>query len=343
MMSERKKRKLSAMSSSEKIALDVAPGEQENDSVYDFLYHDVRRVGSFLAQFDDAGHLQQVTQSDKVIRGAKRGWKFKLAGGVEQMGNGELSGERTPLEGGSEESERLYDPLWTNARTLLDYLAHRDMIQRELGTAQVGQFVLVQGQIMLLDLAMLKGAWDKGPIQKMIRAGAQAEAQSNQPRPSRAERRANRPSVGSNQQDGLAETDMLLSLLTLLPHSTQARLIGTDVNVWCSLDVESIVGQSSDLTLKHGALIPGDWFMLGVLDAYPYDPDFRNAEGESESELFGRIAETGIGQLVARLAPIVRQVMGRPPSAFGMTPLLIFREIAGRALSQAESSEDKTA
>jgi hypothetical protein len=37
--------------------------EPQNDSVYDFLYQDVRRVGSFLDQFDVAGHLQQIVQS----------------------------------------------------------------------------------------------------------------------------------------------------------------------------------------------------------------------------------------------------------------------------------------
>ena len=30
----------------------AVPGEPESDSVFDFLYYDAPRVGSFLAQFD---------------------------------------------------------------------------------------------------------------------------------------------------------------------------------------------------------------------------------------------------------------------------------------------------
>ena len=102
-----------------------AQDEPESDSVYDFLYHDIRRVGSYLAQFDDAGHLQSVIESRTARQGVRRGWKATL--GIGDLvpglpGGPEASLERGPLEAGSETSERVYEPLWTNARTLLDYL-----------------------------------------------------------------------------------------------------------------------------------------------------------------------------------------------------------------------------
>src|SRR5262245_33318773 len=150
--------------------------EPANDSVYDFLYHDARRVGSFLAQFDDAGHLQQITQSDAVTKGSKRGWRVGLGGGMSPVGNAEASLELGPQQSGSETSERVYDPLWTNARTLLDYLSERDLIERDIHNARIGQFVLASGALTIIDLPMLKGAWDKKTVGQFARAGARQVA-----------------------------------------------------------------------------------------------------------------------------------------------------------------------
>jgi hypothetical protein len=99
------------MSSSENEASDEEPDAPENDSVLDFLYHDVRRVGSFLAQFDVAGHLRQVTQTEGVVRSQSRGFRFAAGGEVPLVGSANLDVSRTPQSGGSEASERIYDPL----------------------------------------------------------------------------------------------------------------------------------------------------------------------------------------------------------------------------------------
>jgi hypothetical protein len=138
------------MSQTESGASEAEQGEPGSDSVYDFLYHDVRRIGSFLAQFDDAGHLQQITQSEGATRGSKRGWKAAAGGSLPGVGSANLSVERGPEKGGFEASERVYDPLWTNARTLLDYLSERDMLRQELARARIGQFVVVSGTLSIL-------------------------------------------------------------------------------------------------------------------------------------------------------------------------------------------------
>lgn len=130
------------MSQTESGASDTEQGGPESDSVYDFLYHDAQRVGSFLAQFDDAGLLQQVTQSEGAYRGSKRGWKAAAGGSIPTVGSVNISAERGPEKGGFETSERVYDPLWTNARTLLDFLDERGMLRRELGDARIRWKVL---------------------------------------------------------------------------------------------------------------------------------------------------------------------------------------------------------
>ncbi len=89
---------------------------------------------------------------------------MELGGGVAELGSAKVVARRSPGEGGGEASERIYDPLWTNARVLLDYLAERDMIQRDIWEARMGQFVLAKGSIVVLDLGMLKNVWVKPTI-----------------------------------------------------------------------------------------------------------------------------------------------------------------------------------
>lgn len=222
-----------------------------------------------------------------------------------------------------EVGERVYDPLWANARALLDYLTQRNMVRNDIASAAIGQFVLVSGQLLLLDLAMLKSAWEKPPIQRLMKAGMNHQLKSSGR--NREQRRAAEKSALSQ---GEAQFEVLVALLSMMPHAVQVRLIGNNVNVWCTLEEGAIAGLSSNLILKHGALLGGSWNMLGVLDASPYDPEFKNDDGEGEAEIFARIAETMVGALAARLGPITRTVMGRPPSAYGVTPLLIFRDVS---------------
>ena len=254
---------MSSTSENENKASGTEQEELEKDSVFDFLYHDVRRVGSFLAQFDDAGYLQSLTRSESVTKGSKRGWKFSLGGGLPgDLGSAETSVERGPGEAGSETSERAYDPLWTNARTLLDYLGERDMIRRDIWGARIGQFVLAKGNLLVLDLAMLKSARERPNIQRAVMAGSSQPVQ-----PNRAGRRRQQ---AQGQARGMpSEAEMVIEMLSIFPHSVQAHLIGENFRAWCSLGEDSLVGLSSDLVLKHGSFVPGEWAVLGILDAFP--------------------------------------------------------------------------
>jgi hypothetical protein len=60
-------------------ASDPEPDGQSTDSVYDFLYHDARRVASLLAQFDPSGHLTGIKQTESAESGS--GMKFGASAG----------------------------------------------------------------------------------------------------------------------------------------------------------------------------------------------------------------------------------------------------------------------
>jgi hypothetical protein len=82
-----------------------------------------------------------------------------------------------------------------------------------------------------------------------------------------------------------------------------------------------MIGSVGDLSLKHGTDIPGQWNMLGILDAMP-----------SPIPAQIMIPYTGIAEHMAptikNFSNMGRTMLGRPPEAFGATTLLIFREVS---------------
>jgi len=304
------------------------PDEHQSVSVYDFLYHDSRRIGSFLAQFDEAGHLQRVTQSESTAKGTRRSWSLAAGGGVADLAQGNLSVERGPAEAGAESLERVYDPLWSNALTLLDYLETQEMINRDISKARIGQFVLAQGNLSILDLTLIKSMWSLPSIKAQIAQGARG---AGSPGGNRAERR--RASKHPSSDESLTNAQLLTEIMSIMPHAVQAFLTGEGNQIWCSLREDSLVVSSSDLFLKHGASVPGSWHALGILDALPDD----DAGADEFGKLTGPTAEQhmaiqlllgGFGAVVEGLGPLVRTLLGRPSRAFGITPLLLFREVS---------------
>ena len=299
---------------------------QKSNSVYDFLYHDARRIASFLAQFETYGVLQQVKATEVAARteSAKHGLTTGLSVAIARAGTAQ------DVTTGSEErdsAERTYDPLWTNARTLLNYLADREMIVRDLSQARIGQFVLVTGNLAAFDLGILKEAWKLPAVKDVVLKGA---GQQNQPAALTGNREARRKArYGQKQSSNSADTEMAFEMLKIMPHTVQATIRREDWTVWSSLREDSLIIPANELLLKHGVGIAGTWNMLGVLDALPHEGEASMQEYVVDQLLAGVSLGAIGGQVVGQLAPGVRLMLGRPGSAFGMTALLIFREVSG--------------
>jgi hypothetical protein len=311
------------MSKSVAKASPKAPAPTVVDSVYDFLYHDARRVGSFLAQLDQNGLLTEIRKGEHAAKNAKRGWNVNVGASTPLTGGGNLGVEVSPKEGGGESIERTYDPFWANARELLDALAANDMIVRDVEGAPLGSMILTSGTLNVVNIGMMKNAWDVDEIKRTVLAGGTVENLESEG--NRAVRRAqqsrNRSRVNSDSPP--TNDELTFAFLKLLPHSLTAMLHGSLSSVWCSLQDQYLVGSSGDIVLKHGYTVPGEWHMLGVLDAKP-DAD---VAGESFAHGFGSFNSI-IGNLAQQLAPLVRVLLGRPADAYGITPLLIFRKVA---------------
>lgn len=295
-------------------------GEAEPDSVFDFLYHDSRRIASFLSQFDANGLLTSLTQGESATKGAKRGKKIGLGGESPLLGGAKVEFELSPGEAGSESLERVYDPFWANARQFLDVLTERGMIQRDIGGASIGQFVLVTGYLSIQDLAMLKDAWKAQSIQRKVKAG-------NGGGQKMANMTATQKATAREQQEN---TEIFLDMLQIMPHSVHARMLTTTEDqaklVWCTLIQDFLVIPASDIALTYGEVMSGEWSMIGILSARPeyLTPDLMQQFDEDDLGLTHSI----IGQVSKLLAPIVRVTLGRPAAAHAITPLLIFREVS---------------
>ena len=320
------------MSKTESAVSEQARDEQRSDSVYDFIYHDVRRVGSFLSQFDDAGILQQVTQSEGATRGSKRGWKATAGGNVSLVGSANIGLERSPEKGGYEASDRVYDPLWANALTLLDFLTERDLLVHGVGSARIGQFVLATGSLTILDLKILKEFLESPAIRDAIFRDSQITdlPPNREFRSGRKAANASRPIP--EKSDGLKQMEGGLSLIGRLPHVVQARITSIAGEIaWASLSEDGLVISAADILLKHGTVVAGEWNVLGVLDALPDIDHEGNETGAARDSAKASLAtdDNPFGSMLRAIVPIIRPILGRPFGAHGITPLLIFRKISG--------------
>ena len=313
------------MSSKDVTVSDEGQGEAEQDSVFDFLYHDSRRVGSFLSQFDNSGLLTGLTQGETAQKGSRRGWKIGVGGELPLLAGAKIELERQPGESGSETMERSYDPFWTNALAFLDFIAERRLIQPNIEEAALGQFVLARGRLGISDLTMFKDAWALGTIQRALRAGADEQ---ETPTGNRQQRRAqgNRPASNTMPSD----IDIAMELMTVLPHTVHAQITNDSGQAtWAVLRGEYMVTPPTELVLTHGTGLPGEWAMLGILNGRPDigETAFQQQLTEIEQGLPAGLVNSGVGMMMKILSPLIRQTLGRPENSFAVTPLLIFREV----------------
>jgi hypothetical protein len=298
--------------------------EQEDDpssarSVLDFLYHDSRRIGSFLSQFEGDGHLQQLTRTKDAERGKKEASKKD---GKADLGllSGGLEGTKETTVSSAEGYARVFDPYWANARAFLDYLSENNMINRTLLGARIGQFVLVKGYLSVLDLSMMKDAWKLQSIQRKALGGSASQKLVSQM--TAAEKAAHK-----EQKEN---SELTLDMMQLMPHAIHASLITDDEVspslVWGALREEYLATSASDITLAHGARMSGTWTIVGILTALP-EYEVPDLDGEFDADNIGML-NSMVGQISQTLAPIVRFALGRPAAAYAVTPLTIFREVA---------------
>lgn len=299
-----------------------APDEPQTSSVYDFLYHDGRRIASFLAQFDPNGHLKELTQKfgtdESSTSDDTGGWRLgPRAAGVD----GKFSDKNSTAR--RDDTIKVFDPTWSNAREFLNLLAQESLLERDVSQATIGQFVLFKGRLTIDDLQMMINIWGLPTVKKLM-GGAKASL-PEMPKAARSN-----PSLRAIHEAAVAEaksnqlgSQLFMEMIPALPHTVQATVTGNE-QVWCTLNREGLTFEPTDIVLKFGKSIPGEWAVIGILDAVP------DSQPSGEIQNVDYLSGGGVAKLMDAVTPMVRTFLGRPYDAYGITPLLIFREVVGR-------------
>lgn len=122
----------------------------------------------------------------------------------------------------------------------------------------------------------------------------------------------------SNKDTAKGDANETQELITALQNSIQSRLIGEGFTTWSTLHAHGLSLSSDDLVLKHGFSIAGEWKILGILDALP-DPGNINIDHSCLPQF---------QKLLADYSATIRPRFGRDSDSFGLTPLLLFREVS---------------
>jgi len=241
--------------------------------------------------FDDGVHT--ATKKTSSIGNQSTG---KVTGSIPALAKGELGATDTT----NDAIERQFDAVWSTPLNLIRELQAQDFIHRDIASAALGQIILFRGHIQILDYRLLQSIWE--PLM--------AHQRSLLPDHTHAQQK---------EKKTLAETHKhLTKIAENLPHLLQLRAFNDSHQLWGTLDPASMVAAASDLSFKYGPAIPGEWLVLAVLDAKPFDHEqdlhFPNGLGE---------IEMGMLQMAVQL----KTLFGRNSIDFGMTPLAIYRQV----------------
>lgn len=268
----------------------VAPNSPGTNYLFDFLYLDRDRIASYAAQLFDNGVLTNVKQ----VSGSQA-----TSAGKAHAGFGRLAGyESADSDAITQSIERQFDAGWSTPLNVINALDQQGYIHRNLEQAQFGQLVLFSGRIQLVDMMMVKDLWE--PVGRMEVAKMATATKPQQAAKKEAERQMR---------------DMM-DILQRLPHTLQLKMFTDAEQLWATLKPEHMTINPTDFALKHGPMIPGEWKLIGALDARPDQLVLDPARLHTDMEV-------GILHMMIGL----RTVFGRAESDYGITPLAIFRAV----------------
>ena len=286
----------------------MAPGQEKEDSVFDFLYVDAQRIAVFLAQVDENGHLTGLSKTVSTTSNKGGTWNAQIA-------------KRDFSDSEQSSIHKQFDPRWIAP---LNFLAEaQSMMKRDLEAARIGDLVLTSGELSMFDMSLLEKAWKLDFVKKAVVSSMGEQTQSVIRGRSRSERRR----AGKLQESASAQKDAEagLEFMGILPHLIQATIANGDHTVWCILREESLTTPANEIFLKHGVAVSGTWHIVGMIDALP---DYESDEISRYNQI---VAANRLGGMSAAFASHivipVKTALGRPKEAFGITPILIFRQI----------------
>jgi hypothetical protein len=246
--------------------------------LYDFIYIDTKRFSLYFAQLDPHGTLTGIKKT------ASENSVLNASGKVGAfVASGTVSGSSTVVEG----VERQFDPLWTLPITVINRLDELKFIKRSAADARVGELFLAKGRLQILDVRTIKELFPLIADKTSEVVGGQSNVK-------------------------------VVDSLKHFPDTLQMYFFDSDSALWATLNPDNMIIGSDDFILKHGSAVPGEWHILGVLDAF---------EPISARLYWGDLRSSDMVRSVMKASEAIRKEFGRPNNTVAITPLAIFRAI----------------
>lgn len=260
----------------------------------DYAYIDTVRLSHYYAQLSKDGLITQSKHSSKST--GKRSDNVGIRAGLVANAQSEL---------GSEDAiEHLIDPAFSRPQQTLDALYENDFLATDLENAGIGDLVLIKGGISIFDIRILRDMW-----QHMGNLVSKNSGNDDSLTPKERQKR---------QAAAKKEFDDVAPIIAKLPHSIQGTFLTTSDAAWFTLEPLHMRINPEDIAFKHGCDLPGEWHMLGIVDARP--DELLNIDAIT------RVSTEIEGALRLMLMQL-RGTMGRPWDRYGITPVMIFRTL----------------
>lgn len=268
----------------------MAQESQNIESIFDFFYLDTRKINSFYAQLTGNGAI--TSRKSSSSRNDETSTEGSLS--VPTVATIKSATKNTAIAG----YEDSFDASPTMPREIIDRLDELGFISYELNLDQLGNLVLLKGMLSVVDVAGMKDILDPA-----IEFGVD-QMPSSKP----AEKTA------KNQFKKLMAP--AIAFMKAIPFALQARFFNNgnmDEEVWMTLSRNEMFNSVHDLNFKHGDIMAGEWCVLGVLDAIPHDQEKKISESNE------------VNVMIEAFTKVMKEQFGRPSTAYGMTPIAIFR------------------
>lgn len=277
---------------------------QDTDFLYDFLYVDQNRASSLIAQLHSPGVATIVKQTSSDAD--------KKVNDLGVSAAGIVKGKIATEEAITKTQERQYDASWSLPINLLDKLDEVHLIMKGLNGERLGNTVHIKGRIRIFDISMMR---------KTLPFMGVLAKQKSPVLPPKAKKQ-------NNQEDIEIMPGLTLSMMTvvldMVPNTLQVDFVDSDgKTMWMTINRDYLTVNPDDMVLKYGGVIPGEWHVIGLIDALP-DNIVTTDDKESEAPFPENPFKDGL----LTLLNAIRSNAGRSPSSYGMTPLIIFRTIS---------------
>lgn len=179
-------------------------------------------------------------------------------------------------------------------------------MQRQITDARIGSIVLSKGHLSVFDLPWLKEIFsDSKALQDLQNLWSKSTTITQQQK-------------------------LVMRIMRLMPFPIQSLLDAEGTRIWAVLNPESLLISARSLFLEFGSSLSGEWAILGTVDAIP-------SEKEPEERLPANHEAAGTLFDLMRHFDSLSEALGRPRIAYGVTPIIIFRQV--QAMSGKPSLE----